>query len=369
MADVVKNGNTKEHFLYYPEKQELYDYGAYYFKIFFVPSYNTEANNSLEQTRQLQETVKVLAKGSQKYSTFSGMYNLLIGDALQRVFVDTAALKQFIDNASNMGETLLSVNNLYANQAKEIAHILLPFNKHSVRRFSGVIEGGAEGVYKNYMQFIAKKALETQMARNEGLQDMIMKGQGAFINKMLGHSMSNIQFETYDLEWDLLARNQDELDQIKQILVFFNAATVSGVNLNDRQNLFYILPPHIEMGVLVTDKSKPDTNTELSSLFGDAATFETTSGKARFLKPKMLYYITSINMDLGDPNANGVFLAPGGDPMNVKLQVRLVKVNFTTVADLFRKDDNSGVGFNADGQREDKDFDDKKEPKNASPFV
>ena len=90
----------------------------------------------------------------------------------------------------------------------------------------------------------------------------------------------------------------------------------------------------------------------------------------RFLKPKMLYYITSINMDLGDPNANGVFLAPGGDPMNVKLQVRLVKVNFTTVADLFRKDDNSGVGFNADGQREDKeDFMTNKDPKNASPFV
>ena len=359
--------------LYYPNNiAELLNYGCYYFKLYYTSSFvfgaNKNGNNTLDVTSFPKTNTYLNSLSVKNESIWNGLFKVLGGFQAGAVAAETGA---FTDAATKMSNSATYYDPSTAlagdNTVHKIAHIFLPMNEFKVTRTSGVQKGGKEGVYKNIKQNIISVALKEQLARDAGgvSAGNVLNSQGQYLNSMLGHAMSTIQFEEFSCKWVLHARNLLEYRMIDSILSYFNAATLPNIDLNDQNNLFYVLPPRVELGAITKDITPSAGNTEFETLFGSSISDEATknklektkhNGKLKYLKPKMLYYITDIRMTHGQEGIQGVFLTPEGNPMQTTLEVDMIKVNLTTVKDLFRKQNNSGTGYAQSSEANKEDF-------------
>lgn len=217
-----------------------------------------------------------------------------------------------------------SVN--YNEKSSKTKYILLPLNSMKVSRKNGVsATSNLHGSIARSMFVQNQKELLNDSKRGE-----IYKAEGWSDNPYKGFTSNGADFEEFNLEWDLLPKNEREMEEIMQIIAWFQLSCVSNMDLNNRNNTMVVLPPRCEMGIITSDLTK---------------------GKSilKFLRKPMFIYIKGVNIEpLG--NTGGVLLGPEGNPMGVKLSVNVTKALLTTIDDILLnrvgtgEDDNVTIG-------------------------
>lgn len=397
-------------YVYFPDSEQLLENGCYYFKLSFCPefdynnnfSYNKRTQNlNNDFTKQIEQIATELSNkflewnkektgedvvekgifdvvkeldfgglGDFVTNRLKGMYNYFFRDYaisktldIRRILMESIAkitaeqmindveFKQ-IENKTN--EISFNVS-LYENQTLNTMNVFLPFNSMSIKRESGISSADniMGSIYKNmilkeYNKMIASSKLEGTYA-----------AQGYSNNKYKGFVLSNIPFETYSMEWDLMPHNRDEMMNILTILTYFQCCCLSSINLNDRDNMKMVLPPKCEMGIITSKHDitnnreeqvrnrlvdysfnyvtsyNPNRNTQRFNA-GEAFKDTNKSKSIHWLKPPVPVYISSVDFEPLS-NSGGVLLSPEGYPMGFKLKVNVCRTEMTTIDDLTNK--------------------------------
>lgn len=400
----------------------LFDNGCYYFKLSYAPNYNLRDDMKLkiqddlynkltslfEQglnglTSMLKKAGGYAANVIAEYvdkgvgaATDASIQNAvdnihmnvtdyIIGEQAKHFAIQRAAKTVLEAEKSELksgSEGLMKTFNdtfisLYNNQTLQTAIIFLPLNSMTIKRESGV--GGQEGVMKSIMQ---KKIIdEYQSVEKKTGTAGAMTGSGYSDNKFRGITTSGANFENYSFEWNMMPKNEAEMKEILNILVYFQCACISNLNLNDRSNMKWILPPVCEFGIMTSDFGSGSwyknmikgysfndirNNRNFSSdiewqnkqwgnkngknymaqndlykegventrlLSPDTLSLENVSN-VRWLKKPVSVYIKNVSID---PlmNDGGVLLSPEGFPMGVKLKVDVMRTVLASLDDLW----------------------------------
>lgn len=385
--------NTTPSLLLYPsgDSSDLQKYGACYFSIYFAPNFDMNQvatapelakNSILLQTvdkwiktglkskenisKSLQDSLTVTAKPLSAAAD-AGL-NAISAEALTFGLDKTAQLAGYVAGNATAVQVAQSDDyeknnqNIYASSKEKLmAEILLPFNDCKITRQSGVVQGGGDMVFKNLATIYAKRAIDVALQKGNEVLSKALSSQGIFARQMIGHSMSNIQYESCTLSWDMVPRNAAEALMIKQILTCFNGACISNIDLNDRSNLFHVLPPRVVFGVITQDATDENESQQ------QAGGFKKIKG-IKWLRPKNEYYITQIDFQAND-QGGGVYLDPNGDPSRIRLTVQLMKCNFTTVSDLFRDQHSNATDTEIINSKDKSGFHKDKDIGNGNPWV
>ena len=258
--------------------------------------------------------------------------------------------------------------NLYKNQNLNTAYIFLPFNSLNIKRESGI--ASTENVTGSVTQSMILYKLQSIEKANG--TDQPLNSAGIFNNKYKGFTVSNIPFETYSIEWDLMPRNVEEMENILMIITYFQCSCLSAVNLNDTNNMKMILPPKAEMGILTSfkdainekrlkgreafDKDKwssynvnKSSTTFNSVADGSKGNMDNNHAQktqtVRWLKRPISVYVKNVDVE-PISNSGGVLLSPDGFPMGVKLKVTLCRTEMTTLKDVFAGDPENERTYN-----------------------
>lgn len=366
-----------EEFYRYPiDITELVNHGCYYFKLQFAPEYKlqpkfgvaeiqlnaagkdsegllTDITNTLASATQATQSDSPMDVVAQLWNNYTSVYAMQAKKfgINSSVGMNTAdATAQLIKDSKKE----LKIGAVYDGQSMHVGHIFLPLNTLKIQRRAGL--STAQGVYSSVKQQLineAVKAIETEALG--GIMGTAARGQGMTENPFIGHVMSNAEFESYELEWELLPRNTKEMENILKILVFFQGACLSNLDINNKNNLKWVLPPQVDMGVMVLTlvdiKSEGlrdiingrDVNfediTTTKNKFGSLSN-QIKAAKVFWLRPKMKVFVQGVTIEPLE-NKGGVLLSPEGFPMGVRLNVSLLRVTYSTVQDLFKKVNNA----------------------------
>lgn len=403
----------------------LFDNGCYYFKLSYAPNYNLKDDMKLKIQDDLYNKLtslfeegldgltSMLKKAGGTAANFiaenvnkgigaaadasiqNAVDNLhmnvtdyIIGEQAKHFAIQRAAKTVLEAGKSELKggseETMKKFNDtfisLYNDQTLQTAIIFLPLNSMTIKRESGV--GSSEGVMKSIMQ---KKIIdEYQSVEKKTGTSVAMTGSGYSDNRFRGITTSGANFENYSFEWNMMPKNEAEMKEILNILVYFQCACISNLNLNDRSNMKWILPPVCEFGIMTSDFGNSDwynnmikgysfndirnnrnfssniewknkqwgnngkddymaqkdlykegvKNTRLMS--PDTLSLDNVS-KVRWLKKPVSIYIKNVSID---PlmNDGGVLLSPEGFPMGVKLKVDVMRTVLASLDDLWYGD-------------------------------
>lgn len=195
-----------------------------------------------------------------------------------------------------------------AKQHSEI-HIYLPFKNYVINRSSGIAE------QKDVMTNIGAQA--TKMVYNYIADNIIgmpikatMNREGSTVRDFVAPRIGSPSLETTELAWELVPRSPEEMDDIINIIRFFQYLSVPNFSKKD---FFYSMPPVMQM---------------------EAITRNHESGGTVNLRPKKQYYITNININFATGEGGDVLLTPEGYPMFISLKLSLIKADLTTADDL-----------------------------------
>lgn len=355
------------------DKNDLIHNGAYYFKIQFAPNYSIQNSglggfiNVGDREALSLDARNAIAKLSEKIANeFKNPNNALIAytqtTAFQTQVVNqlkattNAIAAKYTSQLQNvLGEGTTKEFNyeaLYKEQDMEEAIVFLPLNSMRIERVSGVAQ--TQGAYGSVKQTLASKA-RSEMEEATSTKGVIVS-RGLSENPYLGFTMTGTDFEKYNLEWDLLPRNETEMGQIIKIITYFQGACLSNLNINEKQNGKWILPPVAEMGMLVTSLTESDdeniqqlidarnqdfSNNQKDKTLKESLGKSTISNVRTFwLKPPVQVFVSSITIEPLE-NKGGVLLSPEGFPMGIKLNVQLMRCALSTVQDMFRSDNRS----------------------------
>lgn len=369
-------------FLSFPlDKEKLIYEGTYYFKLQFAPEFKfTEQDQKLAQLntgdvfadfakvkKAIGDTVTNLTSGSNVLSFAAqqqGFKTQIAGalEATANAIVNqyTSALQQFVNEGGvNKPQNMEA---LYTGSKMEQAVVFLPLNSMRIERKSGVAQ--TQGVHASVQQAVAAKERQTMESGSQTQGAITARGLSE--NPFLGHTMSGVDFESYNLEWELIPRNQDEMAALIQILTYFNGACLANLNLNNRNNVKWTLPPVCEMGILVSSWTESSGTVQLDEtkewklqelidarvsdiesqdrknrLRGNATTVN--SIKSFWLKPPVNVFVSNLTIEPLE-NKGGVLLSPEGFPMGVKLNVTLLRTALATIEDLFRASNMHNMG-------------------------
>ena len=264
---------------------------------------------------------------------------------------------QMIDSNKDDKELKFKDNfiSVYKYQNLNTAHVFLPLNSMNIKRESGI--SSVDNVIGSVNQSMVLKQfneMENKIGTSKQLQ-----GKGITDNKYKGITVSGVPFETYSMEWDLMPRNYNEMENILLIITYFQCACLSAVNLNDTNNMKMVLPPKAEMGIITSVKGKnegrsreqfdrakfgsynvnyrsvtfntlPKDDYKNSRVYDD---YGTPAANVRWLKRPIPVYIKSVDIEPMS-NGTGVLLSSDGFPMGVKLKVTLCRTEMTSLKDV-----------------------------------
>ena len=319
--------------------QDLERYGAYHFEIYFSPKVNHSidaVNNAMKQNQ----------------TEFAGKQTEIM-DKLEKVKSDNGGSAGFTANVGSVGSYLWNIGtNLIANgiavaesalpssdlqvaqqaktksspdlvastpvykfdkQSLRKADIYLPLTKYNVHRSSGIEE--QEDVVSSLGAALAKTAYQVVTDFTGQLTSTAIRGAaGAEIRNFVAPRTKSPSLDKFQLEWDLFARNRLEKLHIKNILRFFNSASVPLFNKND---FFYTMPPVMFMEINTANFS------------------DSVPGTIKHLRPKRQYFLTDITITTNPDNDGSTLLDRDGEPVYVNLKIDLIKVDITTGTELF----------------------------------
>ena len=211
----------------------------------------------------------------------------------------------------------------YDGQAENVAEIWLPMHEYKLSRQTGIMPSSGAGM-RSVFTGMMKKAVEygnseLGKAGATGTKEILLNTAGLSMSENLGYKVQNVNFETIDLSWTLYPRTAEEMFNIQNIIKYFSFASLpvyqkSGGDLG--RQMFYRLPPYIQMEALTTDNV---TNPKKPII--------------RKLKPLFNYYLTEFRCEAGNSD-KGVMISPHGFPIPCKISIKLSKMDYTSQADL-----------------------------------
>lgn len=362
---------TPSKFIYFPDDNSLIYSGCYYFKLQFAPNYNINTNKLLESFTNdalsktvaankinIDNIVKSITesiKSETGQSATAYIQNAVLRSdvaALYGKYKAAAGIQainevQNATNEANIGneykyEAMYESQNLEGNTH----HLFLPLNSMKISRKAGITS--QSGIYNSVQQQASAKALKESEEAFEGTLGTITRGSGMTDNPFLGHITGGVDFERFNMEWDLLPKNAKEMSDILQIALYFQTSCLSSLNINDKKSAKWILPPKAEVGILVSNIST--TQDEYLKKMIDERVFkegnDNTPGtgemkidsvKTFWLKPPLNVFVDSVSIEPIE-NRGGVLLSAEGFPMGIKLNVELIRTTLSTVQDLFKAD-------------------------------
>lgn len=373
-----------EDFYRYPSDIiSLMEHGCYYFRLAFAPDYQFQSSkhpgipdamidinklNTNDISSFFSDSIQKITPGKA-----NNELELIVNTPLQQYAFQAAGLAfqnaaakagssqiaNFRDQSMSQNETKYSYAPLYQKQAMHVGHIFLPLSSMKISRRAGIV--AQQNVYTSAKQSMAAQARKEYEESYGGVPGSIAKAGGMSENPFYGHVANNVEFDKFDIEWELLPRNPEEMAQILKIITFIQSVSLSNMDLNDKTIGKWILPPQVDMGIITTSISPNDIKSpEIKELIQDRSTSfsaifqESIIGKeeafkksykqlsdnatkvnAFWLKPKTRVFVDNVEIEPLE-NKGGVLLSAEGLPLGIRLRVNLVRVALSTVADLFR---------------------------------
>jgi hypothetical protein len=394
-------GEDNLKFLCFPKDDSiLVQNGCYYFKLSYAPNYTLDdkfrldklkANTIQADVAKMEGMLAGSAKEflKEKLWVISDAYNYLLGQKLDPKFQDKELNSiSEIGTAIAIGKLAQQFNyyvtdnlnkdfvvNLYDTQELNSAVVFLPLNSMTVKRNSGV--NAAENVIGSMIRQQAVgnlRTYETAKGTDKNVDahaniGQMMTAEGYSNNKYKGFVTAGADYESYALTWKLMPKSEEEMKELIQILIYFQCACISNLNLNDKNNLKWILPPVCELGILAQDfSSETDSGRERFKFeFKDTTKqhnylnqreakgtpevkkvlekYDVTENnednkkiKTYWLRKPVTVYIKNVDVT---PIANdgGVLLSPEGYPMGVELKVEFIRTTLTTLDNLWDVED------------------------------
>lgn len=361
--------------LFYPylnkNDAQLCHNGCYHFKLKYNPNAHLSSEfkignlrvndnlseifkNSVADIAESVENTFVKSSDTMQYafgSYTTNLVNLKKMEAFQKKVADSV-----VDNLLRSGGIAPNIFNddsvdkwnkehnvqkeMYDDKFCYIANVFLPLNSLNIHRESGISE--SDQIYTG--DWKTNQMIETtQKAIKQKDMDTITKKAGYGEGRYKGYTMNGYDFETYNLEWDLMPRNWEEMNQILQILTVFQCSCISNIDLNDKSNLYWAVPPECEMEIIVTS-SDVNNGTRISEwkLTEDTTFFKNVAGeklKVNYLK-KMKIYVKNVEI-APISNNGGVLLSDEGFPMGVKLKVTIMRSELVNINTLKKEGSNT----------------------------
>lgn len=349
----------KSHVLYYPDDlPRLLSRGSCYLKLKFATNLDSaQKNRSQNYAKSIEKLSKSMSKTYQETigsstGKVADFFGAMVGggkaaESIGSFIAATIGNKEFTGSMSQGNDLLQQQTKIYEISDTYVAHVYLPLENLEVNRVSGVMMQN-DGFAKSAIDIAVMNGIKNM---NSYVQN-VTQAQGQAFRQMMGHAMTNVQFETYTFEWTFAPKNAREAMVVEKILFFLNAACVSNLDLNnkDLSNMFWLLPPRIEIGAISTDNTSYKNNTNADTLTSDIskgtdAEVEAKStmkigtaardvdGEIFWLRPKKEYYIEEITVTPANEGGS-VLLNPKGRVAYTKVRIKVTKTALTTLADL-----------------------------------
>ena len=360
--------NNKNNQLYYPflnGSDQLCHNGCYHFKLKYNPNAKLDTQFKVGQlkmdtdaTQFLKESWsgfwKFVSETNNKFETtkeafgneLQNIYHAKLAESLKYQIQSSAVDKIYrteniVSNAfdkpyneqwkkdNNVQENLYDDNKCY------VTDVFLPLNSMTVHRESGVQESDQIMTNDWKTNQLIKATKDAMKQRNT---DPITRKAGYGDSKYKGYTMNGYDFENYNFEWELMPRNWEEMNQILQILTVFQCSCISNIDLNDKSNLFWIVPPECDVDIIVTSSDVDENKKRISSKrLNDYNKFFKNVNKKDMLKVKLLksmkVYIKDVEIS-PISNSGGVLISDEGFPMGVKLKVTAMRTELMSLRNL-----------------------------------
>jgi hypothetical protein len=347
----------KSHVLYYPDDlPRLLSRGSCYLKLKFATNLDsTQKTRSQNYAESIEKLSKSMSKTYQETigsstGKVADFFGAMVGggkaaESIGSFIAATIGNKEFTGSMSQGNDLLQQQTRIYDVSDTYVAHVYLPLENLEVNRVSGVMMQN-DGFAKSAIDIAVMNGIKNM---NSYVQN-VTQAQGQAFRQMMGHAMTNVQFETYTFEWTFAPKNAREAMVVEKILFFLNAACVSNLDLNNKElsNMFWLLPPRVEIGAISTDTTSKNTKNNDTTLtseidgtnLAEAESSAIITGKTGemtdevfWLRPKKEYYIEEITVTPANEGGS-VLLNPRGRVAYTKVRIKVTKTALTTLADL-----------------------------------
>ena len=307
----------------------LETYGAYHFEIFFYPEFKFFAFDQLldkKHTENIQAQRKENTENIYKVSNESYGSKLLtqvtnaVSTGVQtgisvgkQAWEDVGDTVTILTGELNKELVIPTPMNHFNGESNLKCDIYLPLNSYKTNKQSGI--QSQEDQQSNIgVSFLKNNAVDILDKHGVARQhfNSVSSRLGASVRDFVAPRVTKGNLDNLQLSWEFVPRNPLELNHIIDIIRFFNS---SSVPLFHPGELIYRNPPFLTMEIITHNHTKKEKQT---------------------IRPKKQYYITEVNINAnGSGSDDGLILTPDGYPMNLSLEVKLIKADLTTFSELF----------------------------------